>query len=319
MTKHEKLLSDIDAIEQLDKSITKKLIGKTNDHNHIKSNPPVGLMGTTPAANESRNQAKEGINAANSQLPELEKDIFLLRSKVTDDLIIEHLSVVQAINTDIANYKKLINEQRGIIDGMDSGDNNPLHELSAKRENILTDIVLGLATNNDLTELDAEIKKATTDQVSIKSKNDSGVLQAKQTISGLERRMSEAQATVDNLNACTHKIMDAYLMAKASKAADEFNTMALALSEKLTELAALDRMIKTHGQRKNTGLFYRDWSFKIPFIGLDKPVLGCETHDHFLDRVDSSLDSFNKDVTIKVNQIGKALSSQGVSFNYSGF
>lgn len=308
MTTHQQLIENIDAIVKLDSSMKTLLIDKNNAHNHIKHNPPIGLMGNTPEAKERRTEAKECIDNACSQLPHIEQDIFILRSGITHDSINQHLDSVTVIQVEIDGYKKLINEQQGIIDNADHDDDS-INPLMVKRENVLTDIALGKAKTGALDKLDAEIEALRTELTAPSITT----TQAQQLINGLERRLATSQETLDNLNTYTAKIIDAYLMAQATNGAYEFNAMLELLSEKLIELVALDGIVKQYGQRKNTALFYGEWEFKIPFIAYDKPILGIETNNLLHHRVDSAGGIFEKAVMAKINQLKQQQLDSGLN------
>jgi hypothetical protein len=307
MKHHKKMLDNIDALHDLERTHKKSLLHKQNSFNFIRVNPHTG----NPIVKADVEREKLRISDINEQMPDLEQSIHELRNSVTTDLITKHNDIINTVQSEIEGYQQLIAAQQQIIEKAND-EPDPTIPLMVKREDLLTDIALGKDKAGELSNLDAEIGTIKAEQATTRTDNKNAINQAEQTINGLNRRVIDTQERLRLLQAYTPKIIDAYLMAKANQAAIEFNAMTQEISERMTNLICIDSIIKEFGQRENTGLFYRDWLLKIPLIASDKPIPYTEIRTSSHHCVDSHSQDFIKETNAKIIQLKNELIEQGI-------
>lgn len=183
-----KLLDNIDTIDELDSTIKKELLQKNNSHHFVKRNEMMTNLG--PHITTQLQQEKLRIADINQQMPELEQKILELRNSVSIESIIKHKDTINTVRTEIDGYKKLVAEQEQII-SLANDEPDAVTPLMIKREDLLTDIALGKDKANELSNLDVEIEVLKTEQQAKRTNNKNAINQAEQTINGLKRRISE--------------------------------------------------------------------------------------------------------------------------------
>ena len=267
MNKHTQLLETIDAIASIEQTIKSLNDYKHTRHIFIYNNTRsfIGSIRDEVKANEAE------MNDCIEKISMLNKEVFGLRHSITIDSILEHQEQIKAAKINAEQLDSVIFEQlQIIIKAVVPSD--PTSQLITQREELLAQIALGSDRSSELKKLDAQIEKTSANHASIVANHQKTIDHAQQTINGLEKRLSNEQQRIDYLENYSAKILDAFLMAKATQTASEFNQLANVLYEKTNELIALESFIATLGKRRNTELFYQKWELKIPYVDHDKPA-----------------------------------------------
>ncbi len=252
---------------------------------------------------------------ANSTLSTLEQELANSKPYVSIDLVIEHQAAIITVQAEIDNYEKLIEVQQQII-AIASQQPDLTSELIAKREELLTDIVLGGNKASALKKLDEQLETIETNQAATLASNSKIIEQANQTIIGLNRRVVSTREKLSYLQSFTPKVLDILLMEQAEQVSIEFNAIASTLIEKLKHLVALESLITQLGQRGDTGLLYDYWRVKIPCVGYEKIPATLHIETHYI--IDGNQTAFKSESMDTVNQVRQHLISQGVQLNQIG-
>jgi hypothetical protein len=136
-----------------------------------------------------------------------------------------------------------------------------------KREEILADIALGTVDKKELTAIDDQLQKVT-DAASVSTgKMDETVTVARQTITGLQRKLAIVQDELEMAifaKTCAEK---RFLMAEAEKAGREYADAAIVLAANFRRLLALNAIMSDKDRSSiESGDFRR---ISIPLFSLD--------------------------------------------------
>lgn len=147
-----------------------------------------------------------------------------------------------------------------------------------ERHDLLADIAMGSASEEDLQKLDAAINKEK-EQVIVAEKKAAPLIEnAKATVSGLERKLAAAKEALQMIESKSNEVAHRYYRGEAEKAAAQYVNHALRLKELHIRLLGLDLIIHKHD---GIGIVRRDAKqilipmFRLPqFDGLADPNTG---------------------------------------------
>lgn len=175
------------------------------------------------------------------------------------DVLLTHKEEIGQKRQELSEYQNRITEQQGIIEKARE-HTDAVAPLISQREELLADIALGEDRAADLSALDKQITATEKAQEKTLAEKKQAIKQAEQTIAGLERRMQAIQSDIYRLENLEPVLLDLFVMGAAEQAAAEFLTLAEGITDKFTELLALDRWIAEIGQRKTHGLFLDEYA-----------------------------------------------------------
>jgi hypothetical protein len=296
---HDHLINSIEAIDTLKTTLEPLLLEQINFKVFIAENELTRDKDTRTACKEAR----DNLDKVSGNIDTLEQEVTTLKQRVSIETIIEHQTAIDTIQTELNTYQQLIDNQQQIIITA-SGQDDLTSQLIATREELLTDHALGNDTTAALKKLDGKLDTIQVKQAIVQADNQQAIIQATQTINGLNRRVTTTQERLDYLQCLTPKMLDILLMDKATAAAIEFNDLAQALLEKCKSLAAIDSLITELGRETNTGLFNSQWQFSLPVINSLKPQTYINGPDFLIYH---SVEA--------VKQLKQQLLSQGVNFD----
>jgi chromosome segregation ATPase len=256
------------------------------------------------------------LSKAKDEMAALDKAIEAITAELSEcehnanvSQVIAHQKAIAAEQAELDKYQALIEEQKNKI--ADAGiKEDKVTLLIVRREELLADIALGKAGAEEVDKLDQGIARTRQAQEAEQSANAQIIMDANNTISGLERGAESIKARIAKLNHQTPGILDAFIMGMARQSADDFNRIAQELSQKLIELSALDKMVSTFGKRHRTGLFPNQaWIAKIPNINNVDPcrVLNGDQYHYF--------NVANRAINVEeaMRQLKQSLIEQGVN------
>jgi hypothetical protein len=258
----------------------------------------------------------EAIDRLNLDIPSIKQECAELYEIITLESVIQHQAAIDTLQTEFDNYQNLIDDQQRII-ATASNTDDLTSGLIAQREELLTEIALGGNKAAELKKIDSQLETAKAKQTATLISNQTSTDQAQQTINGLNRRLDATQQRLTYLQSLSPKILDILLMKQATQDAIEFNAMALVFIDKFKALVAIDLLVTQCGQRKNTGLLYDSWLFKIPCAGSKKTPATLFIPDHYLIDTTSQLKQ-SEEIKVNVKQLADRLIKQGVNLDCIG-
>lgn len=159
----------------------------------------------------------------------------------------ECLLYLQKKHNDIAQTVDTINDaitaQQNIIDQEKASSQPAINAAMKKREEILADIALGTVDAKELAAIDEQLRSATDTASESTEKMDETVIVARQTITGLRRKLEVAQEELEALKLAKIGAEERFLLAEAEKAGQEYVVTAKALSESFKRLLALNAIM----------------------------------------------------------------------------
>ncbi|WP_029132696.1 hypothetical protein [Sedimenticola selenatireducens] len=191
---------------------------------------------------------RDSIQEATDEMAAIDKKLNFLGQGASADEVAVHQSIIIDLSEKIQQLQELIDEQHGFVGNARDGFFD-LADLHQKRDDLLADIALGEATQEQLDPIDAEIAKMEQANAEQQAEKEKLAARANQVISGLVRKQQVLKLDLEKLERVTPKIMDQFLMNEAAAVAKVYQEQAKQAIVSLTRLAALERLITEQGER----------------------------------------------------------------------
>ena len=249
------------------------------------------------ASEEKAILLQSDLDLATNEMFALNKDIAAINAELSKFghktnllTVLEHQKAIETEQTELDKYHVLIEDQNSKIAAASIREDK-VTPLIRHREELLADIALGKAPADNLGKLDDEIDQARKAQEAEQVTNDKIIIDAQNTIAGLERGTHSIKIRIAKLNHLTPGILDYLVMGMAQQSAEDFNRLAQEMAQKLIELVALDKMVSEFGKRNHTGLFHTDWwAAQIPNVGNVPPCVELSGDaNHFINTNNSKI------------------------------
>lgn len=193
-------------------------------------------------AQEEEDAAEEKYPRLNRELTKLEEELMAFRAALDAEDVLAFQKDVAAAREKAAGLRDLIGQQQHVI-AEASASVPTFPDRKEERENLLVDIATGMASEADLKQLDAKIKKEADAVAKAREQIKSPVEQARQTMSGLERRLEEAEVQLKALEEKKGEVLYEFLMARAEKLGGEYAALAEQLVERYKQIMAINSAV----------------------------------------------------------------------------
>lgn len=188
----------------------------------------------------------------------IESDLSALTFNGTPDDVREHQRLIAEAEDECLKFQALINQHQEALSSASLLTNNT-ESLIHKRQALLADIAAGAQKQAELDKLNTEIDSAQARDNQTNAANEKTANIERETIRGLESKLSEAKNNLDKLHGL-RPILHTYLLAAmAEKTAKTYKNAAVELLAALQELTAIDSMISKIGYQKSSGMLPADW------------------------------------------------------------
>lgn len=198
-------------------------------------------------------QARADFKEAHTKAETLEKELTELVTlelpacnvDICAEDVLEHLRQIEQAQKEVKNLQTVIEVLNRSIAEATAAIPQPINR-PHKRQDLMADIVLGNATEADLTALDDEIakeQKAFQDATKISAPK---VQEAQTALPGLGRKLATAQAALQALETKTNEVSYRFFVGEAERAGAQFVNHALRMKELYTRLMGLDLILKGH-------------------------------------------------------------------------
>lgn len=195
-------------------------------------------------ADREESEAKKRFDELTVEINDLENQLLNFKYLIGAEDVLNFQEDIAAVDQKVTELQRSISEQELIIKQAEAGIiASDSDSLVRNRQNLLADIALGKASQEDLNQLDkkiAETNKATADS---HTNAKATIEPARQTIIGLQRRLDEATGKLNALKEKKNEVIFHYLMNRAEMLGEEYINLAKKLVSKFSELVALDRIM----------------------------------------------------------------------------
>lgn len=207
------------------------------------------------------------FQAVREEIEDPRQQIQLISQGASVEEVKAHLSALVDQEAQIAHLEGLIGdmEARSVPDDFGDGE---LDALQQSREDLLADIAAGIAQRDELEALDAQIAEILDDTEGQQAEALSEVRDHRQTVAGLERRLSAAKARHAELSAHTPKVIEQLLIARAAGVYQQYRRQAEALMESYHQLQGLQELLVSAVPQSKVRLLSPRWpNLFIPSVG----------------------------------------------------
>lgn len=186
--------------------------------------------------------ANDKMNRLNDEISDLKRGLAGLMFDFQAEDVLAYQEEKAKAEEAVASLEESIRQQEVVIDN--AMTSVPVaSDFARQREDLLAEVATGGATETDLQELDRKAAEAT-DAVN-KAKADAQVViaPARQTISGLRRKLATAQDELNTIKAIGPDVMNQYFRSEAERVGHEYAALALQLIDRYEKLLAYDKML----------------------------------------------------------------------------
>lgn len=206
----------------------------------------------------------------------------------------------------VAEAKRLVEELNHAIAverekaALGNTESQVLAELLREKEDILADRAIG----NDIDKKRLEIlEKQIEEESSIVKEQRQAASQAESVISGLNRKLKEAEEQLDSFQKTLETVYLYYLTHEAERIGHEYAELASKLMEKAQGIIAIGKMIEKHPEANHSNPIYsgHNEGFRIPCFNLDS-CRGTDKDDKWVlfrtdhQAISRGIESFHKDL-----------------------
>lgn len=206
----------------------------------------------------------------------------------------------------VAESKRLIEELNHAIAverekaALGNTESQVLVELLREKEDILADRAIG----NDIDKKRLEIlEKQIEEEASIVKEQRQAASQAESVISGLNRKLKEAEERLDSFQKTLETVCLYYLSHEAERNGHEYAELASKLMEKAQRIIAIGKMIEKHPEANRLNPIYsgHNEGFRIPGFNLES-CQGTDKDDKWVlfktdhQAIRREIESFHKDL-----------------------
>lgn len=139
--------------------------------------------------------------------------------------------------------------------------------LVRQREDLLASVLVGDATQKQLSDLDAEIEKETAAQAKAVAQSKKKLAETEQALQGLKRKRDSAISEIEMLVKTGKSMTDRALMEEMNMLSANYFVAALSVHEMLVRLNALNQICAEIGI-KRSGLMRPNFEYEIPVVNL---------------------------------------------------
>ena len=172
---------------------------------------------------------------------DLKEELGTLEFRAPIEEVLEYQEVLAEAVAKVASLKSKVTKLAATIE-----EGNPaekaLSELRKERESLLADIELGDGSKDDLLKLDYRFEE--TEEKA--AKRNAAIIQAKETITGLTRKIQQAEKELEIIREQTPEILQQFLMNEAESVYDEYVKHCLEVEEKYRQLVGLNELLGKH-------------------------------------------------------------------------
>ena len=209
-----------------------------------------------------------------SRFDSTHKEIESLRREIQDisqgasiDEVKAHLEALADQRATVDHLEELVRDMQARPAPEDFGDDE-LDALQQAREELLADIALGTAKQDELVALDGQIAEILDDSEGHQADAMSRVRDYRQTLNGLTHRLSVAKGRYDELANKTPEVIEQLLIARAGSVYEEYRRQAGALMESFHQLQGLQRLLSAAVPESQVSLLTSCWPLLfIPAAG----------------------------------------------------
>jgi hypothetical protein len=216
------------------------LRGKPDNHSQ-----QIQLDRWESAAVEAETAAKEAndkVNRLNDEISDLKRGPAGMMFDFQAEDILAYQEEKAKAEGAVASLEESIRQQEAVIEtAMASVPVAP--DFARQREDLLAEVAIGGATEADLQELDREAAGATDAVNKAKADAQEIIAPARQTISGLRRKLATAQDELSTIKAIGPDVMNQYFRSEAERLGSEYVALALQLIDRYEKLLAYDKML----------------------------------------------------------------------------
>lgn len=144
-----------------------------------------------------------------------------------------------------------------------------LSHFTARREELLTDLALGKASQSDLQTLDHEISALQQERATILDQARQSIEDSEQTLLGLRRRLGVVDQEIADELQSEEPLVSRVLLRHAEDLGEDYARAALELKAAFLRLLGIDRLLRNHGHKQSIYSYSAVDSFTIPSFYLD--------------------------------------------------
>lgn len=233
-----------------------------------------GLSGFNDANSKHHlESAQAELNRVIANLESEEEHLDSLRSEI-DGLRRKIQSSGQgATINDVKVYLAELAEQRALVERLGelvrsaeanhasgSVDVEELNALQQAREELLADIAAGIAKAEDLEALDAQAEAFLSESAGRQTEAQNTARNHQQTLAGLTRRLSTAQARYDELAGRMPQVIEQLLIAQAGAAYEQYKAAAETLMASFRQIQGLQEVLSASVPQSQVRLLSPQWA-----------------------------------------------------------
>lgn len=159
--------------------------------------------------------------------------------------VLQSQQAVADTNASITKLQKAIGKAETTI-ARQLAELPDLAALANQRADLLADIAIGENKSAELKELEAKLDKVTKQQQAAKPAVDG----ARQTLVGLQRKLQDAQGTLEKLQEAHRSLMRRFLQSRAEAVGAEYGAAAQALIGHYKSLQTLNDLLSANGRHQ---------------------------------------------------------------------
>lgn len=256
-------------------------------------------------------QKEQEMDGAQARINEINMELATLTIEVTQADIEEHMQLIADAESELNNYKGLINQQQELL----AKGQRPIDstgDLIQQREKVLVDIALGEDKTKQLAQLESEIERLQEQDQITRSANEKAAIHAEQTITGLQARANIVQGQLKSLNNLTPKLHDRILSNIQVQAVKTYEKVSREVVLAIKQVAAIDNLIAEIGYSNSAGSFPKEWwTLQLPKLGDMSGHNGINSDERFFVNTRNNQVVFEKEK----EELKKILHEQGIHLN----
>ncbi|MBZ0330855.1 hypothetical protein KZO25_11070 [Halomonas sp. ANAO-440] len=206
--------------------------------------------------------------ALQNQAKSMREQIDAMSQGATLDEVKQHLETLNSAEAEVERFEALIRTAEAEAEPA-TGNDEALDALQQAREDLLADIAAGDAKPKELEALDAEIREILEDGDGSQASALGQERDNAQTLAGLKRRLSAAQAHRDALAAQTPEVVEQMLIARAEAISKDYVKHAQALQLSYRQLQGVVELLTSAVSGTQVRLLSDQWpNLLIPSLPL---------------------------------------------------
>jgi chromosome segregation ATPase len=158
--------------------------------------------------------------------------------------VLTHLSEIESLKSEKEQIISSIEEQQSIISSLDDGDDEKLEGLQSQKEELLADIALGSDRQSELNVINQAIDDILNDKDGQHTEAVHKEVSAKQTITGLNKRLDNLNVKIEVLESKTPAYVEQFLIGQAEQASEKYIQLAKGLIEELMRIKTISDLLE---------------------------------------------------------------------------